>query len=90
LDIDELSKGERYQFDSGLVRRYRLDEISAGWFETIKRSLNPILVEYVEHLLSEHTGTDAEHAVEVAHFTRSDVATGHSAWNSTNSEKQVG
>ena len=59
LDIDELSQGERYQFDSGLVRRYRLDEISAGWFETIKSSLNPISVEYVERLLSEHTGTDS-------------------------------
>ena len=50
-NIDELSEGERLEFDNTVRAMYGRRALTKAWYEMHGRNLNPELVEYIDRLL---------------------------------------
>jgi len=50
-NIEDLSAGERHQFDAGIVVSYGRSSTRSLWYRTVKSNLNPVTVRYVDDVL---------------------------------------
>ena len=50
--IDELSEGERFEFDCG-IRAFYGDPLAKLWYETQKPRLNPVAARYIDNVLAQ-------------------------------------
>jgi hypothetical protein len=51
--LNQLSDGQRWEFDSALRGHYGSPGISCAWYQSVKEFLNPEVVRYIDNLLAQ-------------------------------------